>query len=79
MVNALVTSSFDYCNTLYMKLPLKMVWKLQLVQNAVIDWSIDWNGLEDPYYSSLISYILASNFMDTGFQFASIQGAGIDL
>lgn len=31
---AVVTSTADYCNTLYVGLPLKMAWKLQLVQNA---------------------------------------------
>ena len=34
MMHALVTSHLDYCNTLYVGLPLKTVWKLQVVQNA---------------------------------------------
>ena len=34
VVHALVTSKLDYCNALYVGQPLKMVRKLQLVQNA---------------------------------------------
>lgn len=36
VVHTLVTSSLNYSNALYMRLPLKMVQKLQLVQNAVV-------------------------------------------
>lgn len=32
--NALVTSHLVYFNTLYIELPLKNIWKLQLVQNV---------------------------------------------
>ena len=31
---ALVTSRLDYCNALYVRLPLRLLQKLELVQNA---------------------------------------------
>ena len=34
VVKALVTSRLDYCNELYAGLPLKLLQKLELVQNA---------------------------------------------
>lgn len=34
VTHALVTSRLDYCNTLYVRQPLKMTRKLQLVQNS---------------------------------------------
>ncbi|XP_060542108.1 uncharacterized protein LOC132710271, partial [Pantherophis guttatus] len=34
VTQALVTSRLDYCNALYMGLPLGCTWRLQLVQNA---------------------------------------------
>ena len=35
LVNALVISRLDHCNALYVGLPLRLMWKLQMVQNAV--------------------------------------------
>lgn len=32
----MITSQLDYCNTLYMGLPLQTIWKHQLVQHAVV-------------------------------------------
>ena len=34
VIQALVTSRLDFCNVLYVELPLKLLWKLELVQNA---------------------------------------------
>lgn len=34
IMHALETSTLDFYNTLYMWLPLKMIWKVQLVQDA---------------------------------------------
>lgn len=34
MIQAQVTSRLDYCSVLYMGLPLHLIQKLQLVQNA---------------------------------------------
>ena len=34
LAHALVVSRSDYCNALYMGLPLRLMWKLQMVQNA---------------------------------------------
>ena len=35
LVHALVVSTLDYCNVLCVGLPLRLMWKLQMVQNAV--------------------------------------------
>lgn len=35
VIHEMVTSKMDYSNSLYMNLPLRLTWKLQLVQNAV--------------------------------------------
>lgn len=34
MIHAIVTSKLDYCNSLFVGLPLDLIWKFQLVQNA---------------------------------------------
>ena len=34
--HALVNTRLDYCNALYVGLPLKIVWRLQLVQNRIV-------------------------------------------
>lgn len=34
LMNAFVTSRMDYCNMMYVVLPLKITQELQLVQNA---------------------------------------------
>ncbi|XP_060550136.1 uncharacterized protein LOC132712506 [Pantherophis guttatus] len=41
VTHALVTSQVDYCNVLYMELPLKSVRRLQLVQNAAVRAIVD--------------------------------------
>ena len=35
LVHALVVSRIDYCNTLYVELPLRLMHKLQMIQNTV--------------------------------------------
>lgn len=35
VVESLVIQRLDYCNVLYMGLPLKSIWRLQLAQSAV--------------------------------------------
>lgn len=37
----IVTTWMDYCNVLYMGLPLSMTQKLQLVENAVVKWLVE--------------------------------------
>lgn len=34
--HALVTCRLDYCNTFYIRLPMKIVWKRQMIQNAAV-------------------------------------------
>ena len=34
LVHVLVVLRLDYCNALYVGLPLRLVWKLQMVQNV---------------------------------------------
>lgn len=34
LIHALVTSRLDYYNVIYVGIPLKTMWKLQLVQNT---------------------------------------------
>lgn len=36
VIHATVSSRVDYCNSLYAGLPLILIWKLQLVQKAVV-------------------------------------------
>lgn len=63
---------FDYCNTLYIGQPLKMVWKqLQLAQNATAPLL---TGASRKCQSHFVKIVLApSPFLHT------IQGAGYDL
>lgn len=46
--HALFTSQLDFCNVLYMGLPLKSFQKLQLIQNDVI-----WAVLGTPQYDQI--------------------------
>lgn len=36
VIHALVSSHLSYCNVLYIGVPLKTIWKIQLVQNAAM-------------------------------------------
>ncbi|XP_058030112.1 uncharacterized protein LOC131193674 [Ahaetulla prasina] len=52
VTHALVTSRLDYCNALYMGLPLKSTRRLQLVQNAAA------RGIEGVSRSSHVTHLL---------------------
>lgn len=49
VVRALVTIRLDYCNVLYVGLPLKTAWRLQLVLNTASErpWKLDDSTLSD--------------------------------
>lgn len=45
---ATVTSRLDFCNVLYVRVPSKMVWKLQLVQNVAARMIAGWMQFVGP-------------------------------
>ena len=73
VVHALVTSKLDYCNVLYMGLPLKMVQKLQLVQTAAARL-INQNQKVGTYKTDSSSLALAAYTLPS-----PIQGAGFNI
>lgn len=75
VVHVLVISNLDYYNMLYMVLPLKMVWKLQLVQNAVVYVHTGDQWLSSCWATAQVSALAANFFKCTGFDLQSL-GAG---
>lgn len=62
VTHALVTSYMDYCYALYMELPLKNIWKLQLVQNAAA-----WATMGIFWFADVIPLLHILHWLSVGF------------
>lgn len=71
LVHVTVTSRLDNCNMLYIGLPFKTVWKLQLVKMQRPEWLSEVGDLTQT--TSSAATLAANFFLDL------IQGAGLDL
>lgn len=64
-------SQLDYCNALYMWLPLKMIWKLQQVQNANSADSSGHSLLRPCVIVAVLAALVAIQFLGAGLHLQS--------